>query len=105
MALAYEGNTSLAFDTEVLRKCGDRYARIATDLRNMARNLNNCLEQLKNSGWTTSAGTAFHEMVQTNWEENIKKYADLLDQLKNILDQASRDYDNLVFNHIDKTRV
>lgn len=105
MALAYEGNTDLAFDTTVLREYGNRYAQIAKDLRSMAQRLDDCLQALEDSGWTTPAGTAFHKMAQTNWEENIKKYADLLDTLKDILDQASKKYDNLVINHIEKTKI
>jgi len=105
MALAYEGNTDLAFDTTVLREYGNRYAQIAKDLRSMAQRLDDCLQALEDSGWTTPAGTAFHKMAQTNWEENIEKYADLLDTLKEILDQASKKYDNLVTNHIEKTKI
>jgi len=105
MALAHEGNTDLAFDTTVLRDYGNRYAEIAKDLRNMSQRLDDCLQALEDSGWTTPAGTAFHKMVQTSWEENIEKYADLLDTLKDILDQASKKYDALVTNHIEKTKI
>ncbi len=105
MALAHEGNTDLAFDTTVLRDYGNRYAEIAKSLRSMASKLDDCLQELEDSGWTTPAGTAFHKMAQTNWEDNIEKYADLLDTLKDILDQASKKYDNLVTNHIEKTKI
>lgn len=105
MALANEGNTDLAFDTTALRQYGSRYGQIAKDLRGMSTRLDNCLTELKESGWTTPAGTAFHKMAQTNWEENIEKYADLLDTLKDILDQASAKYDNLVTNHIEMTKI
>lgn len=105
MTLAYEGNTDLAFDTTSMNEYGNRYAEIANDLRSMASKLDDCLHQLEESGWTTPAGTAFHKMVQTNWEENIEKYADLLDTLKDILDQASKKYDNLVANYIEKTKI
>lgn len=105
MALAHEGNTDLAFDTTVLRNYGNRYSQIANDLRGMSSRLDDCLQELKESGWTTPAGTAFHKMAQTNWEENIEKYADLLDTLKDILDQAAKKYDNLVSDHIEKTKL
>lgn len=105
MALANEGNTSLAFDTTTLRQYGNKYGLIAGDLRRMSANLDACLRELKESGWTTPAGSAFHKMAETNWEQNIKKYADLLDTLKDILDHASRQYDNLVTNHIEKTKL
>lgn len=105
MALAYEGNTDLAFDTTILREYGNRYAQIAKDLRSMAQRLDNCLQTLEDSGWTTPAGVAFHKMAKTNWEENIEKYADLLDTLKDILDQASNKYDNLITNNIEKTKI
>lgn len=105
MALAHEGNTDLAFDTTVLRDYGNRYAEIAKSLRSMASKLDDCLQELEDSGWTTPAGTAFHKMAQTNWEDNIEKYADLLDTLKDILDQASKKYDSLVTNHIEKIKI
>lgn len=105
MALAYEGNTSLAFDTTVLKQYGNRYGQIAAELREMSTNLDNCLSELKESGWTTPAGTAFHKVAETNWAENIEKYADLLDTLKEILNQASTQYGDLVTNHIEKTKI
>ena len=105
MALAHEGNTDLAFDTTTLRDYGNRYGQIAEDLRNMSSCLDDCLAQLKESGWTTPAGTAFHKMAATNWEENIEKYADLLDTLNDILQQTAKDYDNLVTNHIENTKI
>ena len=105
MALANEGNTNLAFDTTALREYGSRYSQIAKDLREMSRKLDSCLAELKESGWTTPAGTAFHKMAQTNWEDNIEKYADLLDTLKDILNQAANKYDDLVRDHIEKTVI
>ncbi len=104
MALAYEGNVDLAFDTSVMRDCGRRYAKIAEELRTMSKNLDNCLSVLQESGWTTSAGAAFHEMTKTNWNENIEKYADLLDTLEEILIQAATQYEALVSEHIEKTK-
>lgn len=103
MALENEGNTDLAFDTTALSTYGDRYGDIANELRVMAQKLDKCLLELEQSGWTTPAGSAFHQMVQTSWEENIEKYADLLDTLKVILKQASKEYDSLVTNYIEQT--
>lgn len=105
MALAHEGNTDLAFDTGVLREYGRRYGQIADDLRGMSAKLDNCLTELKDSGWTTAAGTVFQKMAETNWEQNIEKYASLLDTLKEILDQSAEKYDNLVSNHIERTVI
>ena len=107
MALSHESNTSLAFNTTTFRQYGAKYGQIATELRNMAKKLNGCLADLdsKTSGWTTPAGSAFKKLVETNWEENIDKYADLLDTLKDILDAAAREYDGLVSNHIEKTQL
>lgn len=105
MALSYESNTSLAFDTTDLRQQGARYGAIATDLRTMATNLDNCLTELKNNGWTTPAGSAFQKMAETNWKDNIEKYAALLDTLKSILENAAGQYDGLVTNHIEQTQL
>ena len=105
MSLAYKTNVDLAFNTSVLRNCGVEYADIAMELRKMATDLDNCLKDLKENGWTTPAGTAFHEMTEVNWQENIKKYAALLDTLKEILYNAANQYDDLVVNHIEKTKI
>lgn len=103
-ALAYE-KADLAFDTGALRQYGSEYANIAKELRDMATKLDNCLSDLKENGWTTPAGTAFHKMTETNWKNNIEKYAALLDTLKSILDDAANQYDQLVSNHIEQTKL
>lgn len=105
MALAYEGNTSLAFDTDALRKCGTEYADVSKELSEMASKLDGYLTQLKSSGWTTPAGTAFHAMVNTNWKTNVDKYADLLDTLQGILEEAATQYDDLVTDHIEALQL
>ena len=105
MALADEGKTDLAFDTDVLREYGAKYGAIADELRDMSAQLDSCLTELKDSGWTTPAGTAFHKMVETGWEENIKRYADLLDTLEKIMLDASRQYESLVVDHIQNTKL
>jgi WXG100 family type VII secretion target len=104
MALAYEGNTSLAFDTTALRQYGSEYGNIAGDLRAMSDKLEACLKELTDSGWTSPAGTAFHKMVNTNWRDNIEKYAALLDTLNSILQNAALQYESLVDNSIEGIR-
>lgn len=105
MALAYEKNTSIAFDTTVLRSQGKKYREIAEDLRKMASDLDDCLTNLKNNGWTTPAGSAFQKMAEVNWKTNIQKYANLLDTLNSILDSAATQYEELVSNNIATTKL
>ena len=104
MALAFEANTSLAFDTVALSEYGNRYGKIAEELRKMSDELDKCLSELKSSGWTSEAGQEFHKMANINWRKNIEKYADLLDTLKTILVAASSNYDSLVTNYVETTR-
>ena len=101
MAIAYERNTNLAYNTEALRDCGRKYAEIAKELRTLAKNLNRTFYDLQEKGWTTPAGTTFYELTQTNWEENVEMYADLLDTLKACLDYAADRYDRLTVDHIE----
>lgn len=101
MALAYEMNTDLAFDTDVMRSCANRYADVAETLEKLANDLDNCLVELKEKGWTTPAGTAFYEMVNTDWIENIKKYVNLLKTLDRILVSSASKYDALVSSEIN----
>lgn len=105
MALQYEGNTSLAFDTTVMRNYANKYGQIATDLTQMASDLDACLATLESTGWTTPAGSAFHKMTETDWKQNIEKYADLLKTLKKILNESANKYDALVDNHIHRTKA
>ena len=74
MAIAYEKNTDLAFDTGILRKAATEYANVAEELRNMAERLDSLIQALKDQGWTTPTGTAFYEMTNVNWKNNIEKY-------------------------------
>ena len=96
MALAYESNTDLAFDTDVLIQAGKDYAKVAQDLCALASDLDEALELLAQEGWSTPAGTAFHEMTQNGWQENIAKYVDLLNTLDEILTDAAGQYDELM---------
>ena len=105
MAIAYEGNTDLAFDTGVLRKAAGEYKQIASDLRDMSSKLDSLLSGLQSRGWTTPAGTAFYEMTNTNWEKNIEKYASLLDTLDGILIKAADEYESLMSSYVRTTKV
>ena len=105
MALAYEGNTDLAFDTDALRKCGNRYSEVAKRLEDLATTLTQNLAQLRDEGWTTPAGTAFETMVNEDWKENVDKYVDLLETLDQILDEAAMYYENLEDSYIETTKL
>ena len=111
MSIAYERDTNLAFDTQILRECAVEYSNAASDLRDMVKKLDDCLVALMSKdgggggGWTTPAGTAFYDMVNTNWSDNIEKYAQLLDTLESILLEASEQYESLVIDNIRETKV
>ena len=105
MSIAGERNTDLGFDTGVLRKAAREYSEIADELTDMATELDRLLSALKSEGWTTSAGSAFHEMTNTNWKDNINKYANLLDTLNSILLNAADEYEQLEDNYIATTKV
>lgn len=105
MAIAYESNTDLAFDTSVLRNAGTQYKKVASELKTLASDLDSLLASLEKSGWTTPAGSAFHEMTNTNWEKNIEKYAALLETLNTILCKAATEYDDLMTDYVRRTKV
>lgn len=105
MSLAYEANTDLAFDTDKLRGCAKQYGEIADELRDMAAKINGLLNDLKTSGWTSPAGSAFQAMVETNWEENIQKYASLLETLEDILERAASKYDDLIRDYVEPLKL
>ncbi len=105
MAIAYEGNTDLGFDTGVLRQAAREYKDVAAELRRMSSDLDKLLTELKDSGWTTPAGTAFHKMTSANWEKNIERYAALLDTLNGILIKAAGEYDTLMTDYVLATKI
>ena len=96
MAIAYEKNTDLAFDTGILRKAATEYANVAEE---------SLIQALKDQGWTTPTGTAFYEMTNVNWKNNIEKYAALLCTLESILNEAAGQYEDLMANHVRETQL
>ncbi len=105
MSIANERNTDLGVDTAVLRKAAREYADVADELSKIAENLDSLLAQLASEGWTTQAGKVFQEMTKTNWKNNIKKYTELLDTLNSILIRAADDYEELIVDYIQTTKV
>lgn len=104
MSLATEGRYDLAVDTDALRQAGRDYGDIAQDLRSLAERLDNCLIDLRDSGWTTGAGKAFQTMVSTGWKDNVEKYAALLDTLEKIMDEAAGTYEDLI-QEVERTKL
>ena len=105
MSLQDNRKYDLAYDTSVFREASAQYKTHADDLRKMASRLNNLLHVLAEDGWTTDAGAEFQKMAEVNWEEDVKKYADLLDTLSEILIESSRMYEDLSENYIEKTKI
>lgn len=70
----------------------------------MAKDLDKSLTELAETSWTTGAGAAFQLMVQTNWADNIEKYARLLETLQTALKESAREYDNLS-NQIEQIKI
>ncbi len=105
MSIDNQGNTDLAFDTDVFRNSANQYKNVADEMRSMASRLNSLLLTLKSSGWTTPAGTAFQSMVDTNWKQNIDKYAALLDTLCQILIESAGRYDTLMETCVRQTKL
>lgn len=94
----------LSFNTDTMRECAKTYGRIQEELTELAEHLQNALNELKDSGWTTGAGIAFSDMVEIDWKRNIDRYADMLDTLKEILEVSADDYEELV-QQIEKVKV
>lgn len=102
--IAYE-NCDLAFDTTVMSECAKEYENIAEDLKALADKLQTSLNQMTGSGWTTKGGKAFEKMVDADWNTNIQKYTDLLETLKSILEEAVREYEDLVSQQLEKVKI
>ncbi len=105
MSLAYKAGVSLAADTEVLRTSAKEYSSIASDIREMAKNLDKLLAYLRDTGWKTPAGEAFQELVRTDWSKNMEKYASLLETFSQTLTEAATEYERLASENIKNTKL
>lgn len=107
MALAYEGNTDLAFDTALFNDCAEKYEGYAEDLNDISNELEITMAKLTDvsNGWNTPAGKKFKSMVVDDWDTNIEQYTDLLKTLADMIRQAAKDYESLYETDIENTKL
>lgn len=93
--IAYESNNDLCFDTEAFRSAAKVYREKAQTLNDIKSDLIAMIDQLQSVGWKSAAGRAFLNNLQSNWGDDIRRYADLMDMLADCIDQASASFENL----------
>lgn len=105
MSLSSEKNIDLGYDTDVMRNGAQKFGDHATKLRTLRDEMQTCLDNLTSSDWTTKAGVAFAAMVESNWSDNMKNYAGLLEMLQKALNESADKYDELTADYIEKTKI
>lgn len=84
----------LRFDCDDFATAITKYNEIATDLRSTKDTLVKKMADLK-SCWQSDAGVAFDSFYNENWVAHVDLYVSVLEQLAELLKQASQEYKTL----------
>lgn len=83
----------LKYDTETMKNTANKYRDIANTMTDLQKILKNQIADLKNIYWKSDAGTAFQEMYENGWADNVDKYVAILNEMAKQLDAAYIKYD------------
>ena len=85
----------LKYDTEAMRTTASNYRNIATKMSELQEKLKSQIDDLKNIHWKSDAGTAFQDMYEDGWANNVNKYMIVLNEMAEQLDAAANEYDKV----------
>lgn len=83
----------LKYDTDTMRGVATKYRDVANRLRMLGADLKKQIVDLKNVHWKSNAGTAFQNMYEEGWMNNVEKYILVLQEMAKELDNAALAYD------------
>ncbi|BCN32349.1 WXG100 family type VII secretion target [Anaeromicropila herbilytica] len=95
MSIAYESNNDFSFDTEIFHKASRAFQKDADSLSEIDKNLVQKIKNLKEIGWKSEAGEKFFDKIDSHWSKDIKRYADLMNDLAVIINYASKQFDTI----------
>lgn len=105
MELSSEKNVDLGYDTDLIRDTAKVFADNASLIRDLMDKMDTCLTNLTSTEWTTNAGKAFEAMVDSNWKQNMNRYAGLLEMFDQALRESADKYDELTTDYIETTKL
>lgn len=85
----------LKYDTEAMRTTANNYRKIATTMSELQNKLKRQIGDLKDVYWKSDAGTAFQDMYEDGWADNVNKYMAVLNEMAEQLDAAANEYDKV----------
>lgn len=85
----------LKYDTETMRTVANSYRETAVTMGNLEKKLKKQIADLKDIYWKSDAGTAFQEMYEEGWADNVDDYIAVLNEMARQLDKAANDYDTV----------
>lgn len=85
----------LKYDTEIMRTTAKNYRQIAITMSELQKKLKQQIGDLKNIYWKSDAGTAFQNMYEEGWADNVNKYMAVLNEMAEQLDVAADEYDKV----------
>jgi WXG100 family type VII secretion target len=85
----------LKYDTETMRITATNYRTIATTMSSLQKTLKKQIADLKAVYWKSDAGTAFQDMYEDGWADNVDKYVAVLNEMARQLDAAANEYDKV----------
>ncbi len=84
----------LKFDVEEIENMRAQVEKTRVDLLSTSGKTVRLIEQLQKD-WNTDAGKKLLKTVNTDWTEDVKKYAETLLVLDNILNEAKQHYSDV----------
>lgn len=81
----------LKFDIEEINSMKSSLIDSANDLETYKEKVLLSLENLKND-WNTSAGINFMSNVDTDWTDEVDKYIKIIGAVKDLLEEAAKEY-------------
>jgi WXG100 family type VII secretion target len=85
----------LKYDTGMMRETASNYRKIAGTMTDLEKSLKNQIADLKNVFWKSDAGTAFQNMYEDGWANNVDKYVAVLNEMAGQLEIAANEYDKI----------
>ncbi|ROR31758.1 WXG100 family type VII secretion target [Mobilisporobacter senegalensis] len=93
--IAYEGNNSFCYETEVFAQASKAFNDSAATLKEMKDNLVTRIDDLRNIGWKSDAGNSFFEIIDHNWSNDIERYVDLMEDLSTMITYAIQQFESV----------
>lgn len=85
----------LKISIEQLESTINTYEKSCQQLEQMVKVLTKSVDNLKNTGWKSSASEAFFNAFDETWKKNIEKHILVIGHLKDCLKNAQAEYEEI----------